>query len=466
MCIYRCPQGCVNNGSLLTKAELNAPQDIITCGPAGNIPPTPYYDCIPMTSKDVGLVNAIFAVGGFISASVAGSIADKWGRRRLSFVNCFVFVLGSLIIASSRSVLLMCVGRLIAGLAAGSAIVVTPLYLNEISPPQSRGLLGSMNQISVNVGILAAQVLGLYYSNRTDWRRILYSAAVIGSLNAVLLTLCVESPKWLALRGMTAEASASLVHLRGKTDVDDELCQWKSPHDVVEDVERSGLLSAERDVEANSNRAPRSTGKITAAEFCTSTRYRPILAAVIGVMVAQQIVGINSIIFYGVSILRSTIPKYSGLVNVMISVLNLCVTGLISPLVDKFGRRPLLLTSILGMTLSASILAKAMTDDMAMVASFAATLFVVSFAVGLGPIPFLIISELTPGSAVGVAQSIGTTANWMANFSVGFLFPILKTELGSHVFYIFTLTGAAAFVFVYKRIPETRGKSPAEIWDL
>ncbi|ANB13096.1 hypothetical protein AWJ20_1375 [Sugiyamaella lignohabitans] len=454
-------------------AELNSPQDIVTCGPAGiDRPIDPSYDCIPMSSADIGMVNGIYSIGGFLSASVAGSFADGLGRRKVVFANCVLFVLGSSIIANSHSVLTMCTGRFIAGLGAGSAIVVTPLYLNEISPVSIRGALGTINQISVNIGILLAQVLGLFLSTEDMWRRILFSGSIIAIANAALLPLCVESPKWLALKGMTPEALRSLRVLRGEdADIDGEVSNWKS-HDNhaggsslgLTGDEESSLLAPSSENRSPNQPFPAAAKKVGVLEFCTATRFRKIFIAVVGVMVSQQICGVNSIIFYGVSVLATTLPRYSGLVNVLISLLNLAVTTAISPFVDTFGRRPLLLASILGMTFSSAVLARAMIGEMPVVASTAATAFVVSFAVGLGPIPFLIISEMTPNDVVGMAQSIGTTANWMASFLVGFLFPILKAQLGSYVFYIFTLTGAVAFTFVFKFVPETKGKSLAAVW--
>lgn len=392
-------------------AELNAPQDVITCH--GDVEPT--YDCIPMTPHDIGAVTGAFAIGGLFGATFAGTIANKIGRKRTSLINAAILALGSLIISLSTSVALMSIGRIIAGLGAGSAIVVGPLYLSEIAPPDIRGTLGFVSQISINVGILIAQVAGFFMSHENQWRVILGLGVVLGLVNAVCLIPCAESSQ------------------RGSGGPEDEYRPL--PHGNADTVGPNKPMSVR--------------------EFTSNKALRPALVTVVGIMAIQQLSGINAIIFFGVEFLQRAVPQYSKLINVFISIVNLVVTTLVAPQVDKHGRRALLLTSIGGMTTSALILVIFMgvVFNVPTISAICAITFVVSFAIGLGPIPFLIISELVPANAAGAAQSLGTTANWLSAFFVGYLFPVLEAEMGASVFIIFFFTGLAALAFVWAKIP-------------
>lgn len=308
--------------------------------------------------------------------------------------------------ALSSNVTHLQAGRFIAGLGAGSAIVVVPLYLNEISPPDLRGMLGFMNQFSINIGILLAQFLGLAYSNFEQWRYILFGGAVIASLEAVLLYFIPESPKWLVSAGRAEEGRRALQHLRYSVDVENEFSVYSNEED-------QGLLGNPGNVvEA------RTLKQVSILKFCTDKTYRPKLLAVSGVMAFQQLCGVNSIIFYGVSVLATLFPQLAPMLNCVISILNCVVTAYSSTIVDKYGRKVLLILSISGMTVTSALLGFGIIHTLPMLSAISAMLFVVSFAMGLGPIPFMVISELVPEVSVGAAQSVGTTINWLATFLV------------------------------------------------
>lgn len=297
----------------------------------------------------------------------------------------------------------MQLGRFISGLGAGSAIVVVPLYLSEISPPHLRGMLGFMNQISINIGILLAQFMGLGF--KANWRAILLFGVVLGALYAFLLTLIPESPKWLLSTGKVAEARLSLQYLRYSVDVEDEFRSFSS------EAEEEGLLNSREQGSAGAN-------QVSIYTFCTAEDMRPKLSAVAGVMAFQQLCGVNSIIFYGVSVLAKLLPTMAPAINCGISILNCLVTGYASTIVDKYGRKLLLTSSIAGMAVTSILLGFGIEHSLSIISALAATFFVISFAMGLGPIPFMIISELVPESTVGAAQSVGTTVNWLATFVV------------------------------------------------
>ncbi|KAK9379805.1 major facilitator superfamily domain-containing protein [Kockiozyma suomiensis] len=505
-------------------SELNAPEAYISCqikyrddfeGPYST---SALVDCIPMDANKIGLVNSMFSVGGFIGATMGGRGADRFGRRGLTMINCAGFIIGPAVMAVSTNFGLLMLGRLLAGLGAGASLIVTPMYLNEISPPKMTGFIGAMTQEFVNIGILSAQVFGIFLSSFTGWRIILSIGGMFGLMNLLLIPFCVESPKWLTLRNRAHDARVSLIKLRGLTDgpevaaeileIDELIESWKdhqldpikvvetrmsgsssestlsevadddadsvaqiTPQQVVEEIgvikdSLSELNSSEEGTlrSVDSNR-PKDFYKISYKEFLTSPIFRRPMICVIGILTAQQLCGINTMIFYGVTILSGLFPNGAVLVNVLISLLNCLVNLGVAPFVDRVGRRPLLLTSIGGMCLSAFCLAFGILKNVTILSGIAATVFVAFFSVGLGPIPFLIVPELTEASSVGVAQSTGFICNWISVFFIAYLFPIVNAAIGGYVFLI--LFGIALFYFLltFKYVPETKGKLTfEEVW--
>lgn len=190
------------------------------------------------------------------------------------------------------------------------------------------------------------------------------------------------------------------------------------------------------------------------------------VVAVIGIMLAQQLTGINSVFFYSVEFLSDVIPTGATLITVIVGALNLVVTILFSPLSDKLGRKPCLLASIAGMGISAVVLGCAIMFDIRILAAIATLLFVASFAIGLGPVPFILASELANPEAVAATQTWALATNWSSTFLVAQFFPILNKALGEgRVFYVFAFSAVVAFGFTLWWIPESKGKKDAdEVW--
>jgi MFS family permease len=195
--------------------------------------------------------------------------------------------------------------------------------------------------------------------------------------------------------------------------------------------------------------------------------YRPAIIAVVGVMTAQQFTGINSIIMYSVSLLQSILPTTAALLTVLISAINLVMTLACSPLPDRIGRKTCLLLSIAGMGASSILLALGIYFNQKIASAIAALLFVACFAVGLGPVPFILASELVGPEAVGAAQSCALAANWTATFVVAQFFPVLNDALGGRgkVYWVFAAMAGLLGAFIYRWVPETKGKANAdEVW--
>lgn len=193
---------------------------------------------------------------------------------------------------------------------------------------------------------------------------------------------------------------------------------------------------------------------------------RPAIIAVIAVMVAQQLTGINSIIMYSVNLLSALLPTTAALLTVAVSALNVIVSVLCAPLSDKYGRKTCLLLSIAGMGINSVLLAVGISYSIKLLSAVATLLFVASFAVGLGPVPFILANELVGAHAVAATQSWALAANWIATFLVSQFFPMLNEVLGKgRVYYVFAALAVVFGLFIGWWVPETKGKHGAdEVW--
>jgi MFS family permease len=183
-------------------------------------------------------------------------------------------------------------------------------------------------------------------------------------------------------------------------------------------------------------------------------------------MFAQQATGINCVIMYSVEILGAALPSSAALITVIVSVVNVLVAIMCAPLADKIGRKPCLLFSISGMGIGSFLLAMGLIHEVPGLSVFATFLFVVSFGLGLGPVPFILASELVDSNAFGAVQSWGLTACWLANFSVAQFFPMLNTALpNGYVFWVFMVIAIAIGSFIAWWVPESKGKATTgEVW--
>ena len=190
------------------------------------------------------------------------------------------------------------------------------------------------------------------------------------------------------------------------------------------------------------------------------------ILAVVGVMVAQQLCGINSIIMYSVNLLSDLLPTTAGLITVAVGVLNLVATISFAPLADKLGRKTCILVSTAGMGTNSVLLALGILFRIKVLSGVATLLFVASFALGLGPIPFILASELVGPEAVGATQSWALGANWIATFVVAQFFPLVNNAMGKgKVYFLFAAVAAVSFVFISWFVPETKGRKDAdEVW--
>ncbi|PYI26536.1 general substrate transporter [Aspergillus indologenus CBS 114.80] len=447
-------------------AELNAPQAVITCEQksihsatsAASLP-----QCIPMNPSQFGLVSSIYTLGGLVGALLAGPVSTKHGRLFTLRATTIFHILGPVAETFAANIPLLSLGRFLSGVGSGAAIVVGPIYVSEIAPPAARGFFGAFTQVMTNVGILLTQTLGYFLSYGSVWRVVLAVAGFIGALQLLGLFLVPESPTWLAEHQKGSLARKVLQRLRGKdADIEEEVKSWSSSSVDAADGsgEEQSLLTP-----PSSNMPPKQP-PVTILRAVTDSYYRPAIVAVVGVMIAQQFTGINSIIMYSVSLLQSILPTTAALLAVAISGINLVITLACTPLPDKIGRKKCLLLSISGMGINSLLLALGIYTSQKALSAIAVLLFVACFAVGVGPVPFILASELVGPEAVGAAQSWALAANWTATFIVAQFFPVLNQALDrGRIYWVFAAMACLFGAFIYWRVPETKGKASSdEVW--
>lgn len=370
------------------------------------------------------------------------------------------YVLGAAGETLAPGVTMMAAGRLLAGIGAGAALTTCTLYIAEMAPPGQKGFFGAMTQIMINVGIIVTQVLGWFLSQGSLWRVILGTGGVIAVGQLVGLLLAgQESPQWLADRGQQAQAMRVLRQIRGSdANIEDEIKHWDKSS---VNNEQETLL--QRDDRSQTSGKDSSKGLLA---VLLDTETRPAVIVVIMVMISQQMTGINAIMMYGVDLLSGLLSSNSALLSIGVAALNLMVTILVAPLPDKLGRKPCLMSSIAGMGTSSLLMAFAMSNQIAWLSVIAVLLFVASFALGLGPVPFMLATELVGPDAVASTQSWALAANYGSNYLVAQFFPILNQRLGGgDVFLIFAAAAVVFGLYLALSLPETMGKTDIdEIW--
>ena len=226
------------------QAELNAPEDVIRCkkdsivaAAAAGLP-----QCMKMSPTEWGVVGSTYTLGGLIGALSASPLANKYGRRRTMQITTVFFTVGPVFEALSPNIGVLAFGRLLAGVGAGAALVVVPIYISEIAPPAEKGFFGAFTQIMCNVGILGTQLLGYFLSHGQYWRVVLAAGGFIGVVQSLGLLLSVESPKYLADQGHVTQAKRILRKIRGQTsDIEEEISSWDT--DAADEPGMFGHLS-------------------------------------------------------------------------------------------------------------------------------------------------------------------------------------------------------------------------------
>ncbi|XP_048528904.1 polyol transporter 5-like [Triticum urartu] len=411
-----------------------------------------------VSDTQIELLSGAINIYSLVGALLAGWTSDRLGRRLTIVLTNGFFLVGPLIMTLAGGYTALMVGRFIAGIGVGYALVIAPIYAAEIAPASSRGLLSSLPEIFINTGVMLSYVSNFAFSAlpaHLAWR-LMFAAGVVPTvfLAAGVLTM-PESPRWLAMKGRLDEAKAVL----------------DRTSDTLAEAEQR-LLEIEEVVNAGSNGAGGSNGGGgTWNEVATKAGVRRVLATVLALQFFQQASGIDSVVLYGPRVLAMAGVTSNTLLlglNVLFGVAKAGSILIAMALADRVGRRPLLLVSTGGMTASLLVLGSVFAasagakDDAAVaaVAVAAVVAFVCTFSVGFGPMAWVYSSEILPLRLRGQGAGLGTAMNRVMSGIVTMTFISLYGAITmAGAFYLYAAVAAASFVFIYTCLPETRGRN-------
>jgi sugar porter (SP) family MFS transporter len=392
-------------------------------------------------------VVASLLIGAVVGAGLSGYLSEKISRKWTKCVSGCVYVAGAVAAAFAMNVTWLIAARFVLGLSVGTASFVSPEYISEQTPRRFRGGTTTFNQIMITGGILIAYLAGYALQGFDhNWRWMFAFGAVPGAALAISMIFVPHSPRWLMKKGREDEARAVLERTRNPedTDIDDELEQMR---DVVE-AERNWSL---RDL--------------------WGPRIRPLIIIGVSLAVFQQFVGINTVIYFATTILGYTgyTTNQSVLLAVFVGVTNFVTTIVAALLMDWVGRRKLLLTGTAILTVALVALGayfhwSALHNGAPWVGLACVITYIVGFAIGLGPVFWLMISEIYPLQFRSQAMAFATMCNWGANFIVSYFFLQQVAAMGrGATFWVYAGMGVLALAFFWKKVPETKQRSLEEI---
>ncbi len=446
--------GSMNTASVAMRETLGIP---ITAGPDADFA---WSLCV-----------SIFCLGALIGCAAAAPLATSLGRSTTIMIASITCTLGATCEAISAylggfGVMLMIVGRVLTGCASGASTVVVPIYLGELAPPHLRGTLGVMFQLACVGALLTAQTLGLpsFLGTTSLWPLyILGGVAIPSAVQLLLRPLLVESPAWLAGGGHEAayQAERILLELRGVGNTE----HGPRRDAVAKELDYMQLAALGRQPGGETA----SGGGSSIGALLSDKKLHPSLLITLVCAMAQQFSGINNAFNFSSTFLSQNGIDASTvtIVAVLMNVGNVLITLLSASLMDLAGRKPLILGSTIGMSASIVALTVALTHPgqswTAPFAVFSVVSFVMSFGVGMGPIPWLLPAELFPPDKVAAGSSFNAICNWLANFAVGLIFLPMSAALGGMCFVPFLLVLLPFAFFLIVKVPETRGKTVQQI---
>lgn len=408
-----------------------------------------------------GLVVAVALLGCAVGAWLGGRLSDRWGRTRVMVLGAILFFVSSVLSAFAFAAWDLALWRVMAGVGIGIASVIAPAYIAEIAPAAIRGRLGSLQQLAITLGIFAAllsdQLLATSAGGAANelwlglaaWRWMFLVCVVPATVYGVLALRMPESPRYLVTRGRRDEARAVLADVLGPDEDPDER-----------------VAQIERTIRADAELADRASLRGPVLGLL------PVVWVGILLSVFQQFVGINVIFYYSTTLWQAVgfEESQSFLISTITAVTNVAVTFIAIGLIDKVGRRPLLLVGSAGMTVALGAMAVAfmnatgtgedvsLAGSWGVVALVAANAFVVFFGATWGPLVWVLLGEIFPNRIRAAALGLAASAQWVANFLITLSFPEMLDRWGASVPYLMYATFALlSFVFVLTKVPETKG---------
>lgn len=391
------------------------------------------------------LVSSVL-IGAVIGAATNGILADIFGRKKIILATALIFILGSVMCAFAPNVYILIISRIFVGFAVGIVNFVVPLYLSEISPKNLRGTLVSLYQWAITSGILFSYFINAAFAQAVyNWRWMLFAGVLPGLILFVGMCLMSDTPRWLVSKNREDEAKNVFKKIEPDIDAEKEIQDIKTTLNT-ESKEKKFIFK-----------------KWMLMPFVVG----------IGIMFAQICTGINTIIYYAPTIFK-TAGFDSNLTAIYattgIGVINFIMTIVAVFFTDKIGRKPLLYFGLFGVMLSLFALgtsfafANVLGSSLKWVAVGSLITYIICFAMSLGPIGWILVSEVFPLKIRGIAMSICTVSNFAFNFFVVGSFPILLHRIGgAWTFWMFGAVSFLCIIFVYFFIPETKGISLEQI---
>lgn len=383
--------------------------------------------------------------GAMFGSLASGSLTDKFGRRRLMLIISALFIFGTLIAACATEVYGILLGRIFIGFAIGIGSYTAPLYIAEVSPYELRGGLVSLNQLAITIGILCSFIINYVFTNIDGSWRWMFG---IGIIPAILLSVGMfflpESPRWLIKQNRLNEAHKTLQKLRCAQNVDHE----------INEIQHSLQIK-------------QAHFKEIFAPWILPVLF---LGAIMGLI--QQVTGINTIIYYAPTIFQlAGFPDASSsiLATIGIGVVNVLATIFAVVYLDKLGRRPLLLTGLVGMCisllgLSISFAIGADATVLRWLAIACTFTFIICFAFSLGAALWLLVSEIFPLEVRATAMGVAVFSCWLWNFIVSSTFLTLLNFMGpANTFLLYAIMCVLSIIFCYYKVPETKGVTLEQI---
>ena len=397
-------------------------------------------------------------IGCIIGAMISGVVSDKFGRKWPLLLSAFLFTVASVGTGAASTYTIFVIFRMIGGVGIGLASALSPMYIAEVAPSHLRGRFVSLNQMTIVIGILAAQIINLLIADKvpvgaTDefiraswngqmgWRWMFYACAVPSAAFFLLTFFLPESPRWLMKAGKADKAFPTLSKIGGEAYARQEMANIKlTLDDVSEKVDFKAILNP---------------------------KYRPILLIGIVLAVFQQWCGINTVFNYAEEIFTAAGYGVSDtLFNIVITgSVNLVFTLVAMFTVDKWGRKNLMVFGSVGLAITYLLLGSAFYFQLKGIAVLSLVIVAIAiYAMSLAPIVWVILSEIFPNRIRGAAMALATFGLWIACFILTFTFPLLNKGFGAAgTFWVYAGICLLGFIFILKKLPETKGKSLEEI---
>jgi len=421
-------------------------------------------------SNGLGFTVASLLIGCFIGAFFAGRLADSVGRRNVMRITALLFLIGALVQGFAQDHTLFVIARILGGMAVGAASVLSPAYISEVAPASIRGRMTTVQQIMIITGLTAAFLVNYllaanagastenFWLGLEAWRWMYLMQAIPAALFLAALYFIPESPRYLVSKGQDENALSVLTRLFGRevatTKIDEIRSTFATDHrpqlsDVLAPSGMRGFLGV-----------------------------RPIVWVGIMLAVFQQLVGINVIFYYGATLwqLAGFSENDSLLINIVSGAVSIAACFITIAVIDKIGRKPLLLIGSAGMAVTLFVMVYAfshgsldasdnlvLTPDLGLLAVVAANLYVIFFNLSWGPVMWVMLGEMFPNQLRGSALAVAGFCQWFANFLISFSFPAMAawSLTGSYVFY--GVCAVISFILVLRFINETKGKELEEM---